>query len=237
MIKHGREGFWNFVWIGLAAVGFILTGWQGAAAQDQRIDVNELVQETERASTVAGELNLVWWLPEEFWKASVAANPNVTPEQLELILKAVRPYFIVGVANGKMASMGTVTYRTEDEIRGIVQLKDDGGNLYKPLPEDKVDASVPALLGLMKPFMAKTVGALGENIHFYVFAGSKTDGARICDPLKEGACEVDVGERAFKWRLPIGSLLPKQKCPVCGEILSGAYRFCPYDGTKLPGSK
>lgn len=104
--------------MGLAAVGFILGGGQRAAAQDQRIDVNELVQDTERASTAAGELNLVWWLPEEFWKASVGANPSVTPEQLESVIKVVHSYFIVGVANGNIGSFGAVTYRTEDEIRG-----------------------------------------------------------------------------------------------------------------------
>lgn len=90
---------------------------------------------------------------------------------------------------------------------------------------------------LVKPLLVGAVGPLGENINFFVFSGSKKDGERICDPLKEGACEVDVGERVFKWRLPLGSLLAKQRCPVCGETLSGAYKFCPYDGTKLAGSK
>ena len=78
---------------------------------------------------------------------------------------------------------------------------------------------------------------MGENIHFYVFPGGNKDGTRIGDPTKEGACEMSVGERTFKWKLPLGSLLPQQKCPTCGETLSGAYKFCPYDGTKLAGSK
>lgn len=237
MIKQLQRELGNSVWIVLATVGLILVGWQPVVAQDQKIDINELVQDTERAATVAGELHLVWWLPEEFWKASVAANPSVTPEQMEMIIKVVHPYFIVGVADGKIGTFGAVTYRTENEIRGLLQLKDSDGNLYKPLPEEKVDPSVPALLGLMKPAMARTVGALGENLHFYVFVGSKADGTRICNPFKEGACEMEVGERAFKWMLPLGALLPKQKCPVCGETLSGAYKYCPYDGTKLPGSK
>jgi TonB family protein len=234
-MKHLRRRAANSVWIGLATVGFVLGGWQGAAAQDQKPDVTEILRETVQASNEAGGLISVLWLPEEFWKATMAANPSLTPAQLEMFLKAVHSYFIVGVSSGKVGPDGAITYRTEAEVRGLVQLKDNEGSIYKPLPEDKPDPIVRACLILMAPSMAKTAGAFGENFHFYVFPGSRNDGTRICDPLKEGACEVDLGERAFKWRLPLGSLLPKQKCPVCGETLSGAHKFCPYDGAKLVG--
>lgn len=182
-------------------------------------DVTEMARETQQISHEAGGINTVWWLPEEFWKAALAANPNPTPPQTkifvqEMFLKVVHPYFIVGVSSGKVGPFGAITYRTEAEVRGLVQLKDNEGSIYEPLPEDKLDSSMLALLDAMKPTLAKTGGAFGENIHFYVFPGSKNDGTRICDPRKEGTCEVDLGERAFKWRLPLGSLLPKQKCPV-----------------------
>jgi hypothetical protein len=190
-----------------------------------------------KLSNDGGELNVLFWLPEEFWKVSAASSPNASQSQVDLIIKVVHPYCIVGVSSGKTGLFGAVTYRTEAEVQNLVRLRDSEGNTYPPLPEDKLDPSVPALLGLLKPVLTRTSGAAGENVHFYVFPGNKKDGTRICDPTKEGLCEVDLGERIFKWRLPLGSLLPKQKCPSCGEILSGAYKFCPYDGTKLPGSK
>ena len=31
----------------------------------------------------------------------------------------------------------------------------------------------------------------------------------------------------------LGSLLPDETCPKCGEVLPGNYKFCPYDGTRL----
>ena len=237
LIKRMGRRMGKSAWMGFAAAGFLLLSWQAAEAQDQKLDLTEVVRETYRISNEAGEMNMVWWLPDEFWKASAAANPNSTPAQMEMFLKVVHPYVILGVGSGKMGAFGAVTYRTEAEVRDLVQLKDSEGNLSKPLAEDKMDASVPALLGLMKPIMVRMAGPIGENIHFYVFPGIKKDGARICDPLKDGACELDLGERAFKWRLPLSSLLPKQKCPVCGETLSGAYKFCPFDGTKLAGNK
>jgi len=222
--------------VALAAIGLLL-GSLGATAQDQKIDVTSLVRETQKVSNEPGEMNFVWWLPEEYWKASMAANPNSSPAQVETLIKVVHPYFLVGVGSGKVGPFAAITFRTDTDIRGVIQLKDTDGTIYKPLPDDKLDPSVPALLALMKPILSRAVGSLGENIHFYVFPGSKKDGARVCDPAKEGACEVSLGERSFKWKLPLGSLLPVQKCPTCGETLSGAYKYCPFDGTKLGGTK
>ncbi len=227
----------KILWVGSAALIFILCGGHSARAEDQKLDVAEIARDTQRMSTEGGELSIVWWLPEEFWATSIAANTNVKPAQIQMFAKFVHPYFIVGVVSGKIVAFGPLTYRTEGEIRVLIKLKDSDGTTYTPLATDKVAASVPALVALMRPGMAKMLGPLGENMNFYVFPGSRKDGTRVCDASARGVCEVDLGEQAFKWKLPLESVLPKQKCPVCGEILSGAYKYCPYDGTTLAGSK
>lgn len=237
VMKHKRNRVGSFSWIGLAALAFVLCGERAASAQDQKLDVSEIARETQRISTEGGELNVVWWLPEEFWATSVAANTSVKPAQAQLFIKFVHPYLIMGVVSGKILTLGPPTYRTEAEIRGLIKLKDSDGVIYPPLATDKVAASVPALVAIMKPGLAKMLGPLGENMNFYVFPGSRPDGSRICDPTTRGTCEVDLGDRAFKWKLPLESVLPKQKCPMCEEILSGAYKYCPYDGTNLAGGK
>jgi hypothetical protein len=205
-------------------------------AQDQKADATQLVLDCMKLSNVDGELNILFWLPEEFWRMSAASNPNASPSQVDMIIKVVHPYTIVGVSSGKTAPFAVI-YRTEAEVRNLVRLKDSKGNIYSPLPEDKLDPSVPGLFAFFKPAMARVAGSGAQNIYFYAFPGSTKDGTRICDPTREGFCEIEVGTRQFKWRLPLGSVLPKQKCPTCGEMLSGAYKFCPYDGTKLPGNK
>jgi hypothetical protein len=190
-----------------------------------------------KISNAEGELDILFWMPEEFWRISTASNPNVSQSQVDLVVKLIHPYIIVGVSSGKTGPFAAITYRTEAEIRDVIQLKDSKGNTYSPVPEAQLNPSVPGLLGFLKPGLVRMSGPAGQNIYFYAFLGSTKDGTRICDPTKEGFCEVDVGTRQFKWRLPLGSVLPKQKCPTCGEMLSGAYKFCPYDGTKLPGNK
>ncbi len=236
-MRQEKNRLWHFVLITLAAIGFIFGAGQKAPAQDQKIDATELIRDTQKSSNAGGGIDMAWWIPDEFWKVSLANRPNSTPEQQEMLLKVVHPYFIVGIISGKSGLFGAITFRPGAEIRDLVQLKDNEGNIYKPLADDKIDASVPALLGLMKPVMARAMGPMGENLNFFVFEGTKKDGTRRYDPLKDGGFEIDFGERVFKWKLPLNSLLPKQKCPVCGEILSGTYKYCPYDGTKLAGNK
>jgi hypothetical protein len=227
----------GFSGLALAALVLILYSGQLAPAQDQKLDASEIAGETQRISTEGGELNIIWWLPEEFLATSVAANTNVNPVQVQIFIKLVHPYLIVGVVSGKILTLGPPTYRTEAEVRSLIKLKDNDGATYPPLSDDKVAASVPALVALVRPELAKMLGPLGDNMNFYVFPGSRQDGTRVCDPTTRGACEIDVGERAFKWKLPLESVLPKKKCPVCGEILNGTYKYCPYDGTSLAGGK
>ncbi len=40
------------------------------------IDMHAVVQETQQMSQGSGDMTLVWWLPEQFWEASMAQNPG-----------------------------------------------------------------------------------------------------------------------------------------------------------------
>lgn len=209
-----------------------------AIAQGSKIDINALVQETQKMSQGAGELSLIWWIPDEFWQASFAQDPTVTPAQAEEFLKIVRPYTIIVAVDGKIGPFGGVTYKTQDQIRSSLQFVDGKGNVYRPYQDAQLDADITSFLSMMKPVLENMLGPLGQNMHFFVFSGKDKDGNRLADPKSEGTFTVKLGGgREFKWRLPLGSLLPPKVCPKCKEKLSGAYKYCPYDGTKLPEGK
>ena len=40
----------------------------GAHADDWKVSVNDLIDETQRVSDHPDRLGLVWWLPDEFWQ-------------------------------------------------------------------------------------------------------------------------------------------------------------------------
>src|SRR5208282_4556560 len=59
------------VGIGLVAAGFSLACLQ-AVAQDLKPDTTQMVFDCMKMSNADGELNLLFWIPEEFWRKSVA---------------------------------------------------------------------------------------------------------------------------------------------------------------------
>lgn len=206
-----------------------------AIAQESKVDTNALVQETQKMSQAASELTLIWWIPDEYWQASFAQEQTVTPAQVEEFLKVVRPYTIIVAVDGKIGAFGAITYKTQDQIRSSLQFVDGKGNAYRPYTQ--LDADITGFLSMMKPVLENMLGPMGQNMHFFVFPGNGKDGKRLADPKSDGTFTVKLDERDFRWRLPLGSLLPPKICPKCKEKLSGAYKYCPYDGTKLPESK
>ena len=205
-----------------------------ALPQDNKINLNVLTQETQKMSEKADEMTLIWWIPEEFWRVSFEQDPSITKEQTEEFLKVLRPYTVVVVVDGEMGSFGGITYEPEQTIRSSIRIVDDEGAKYHPLGESSIDADCENFLAMMKPVFVNMLGPMGENMHFFLFPAENKKGKMIADADGEGTFAVELGQRNFKWRLPLGSLLPSKTCPVCQEKLNGAYKFCPWDGNKLP---
>jgi hypothetical protein len=213
---------------------FLIFGWMSSSfAQERKVDINLLVQETQKLSPSADEMTLVWWLPEEFWRISFEQNPNMTAAQTEEFMKVLHPYIIIVAIDGKIGAFGGVTYESEATIKNSIQIIDSQGTYYRPLDEEKTNPDTKNFLSMMKPVLVNMLGPMGQNMHFILFPSSSENGKSIADAKKEGSFSVKLGKREFKWRLPLGSLLPLKVCPVDGEKLSGAWKFCPWHGAEL----
>lgn len=221
--------------VGLLAAMLATLGAAVASAQDQgaKVDTAALVKETQRVFNEGNRLTILWWVPEQFWQAALSQSPGLTPEAVEQFLQAFRPYTLVAVIDGKVSVAG-VEYRPLDEIRGALRLIDGRGEVHQSLADDKVNPVVVSMLAMMKPVLSGMMGPMGQNMHFFVFDAKDAQGQSFCDPLKEGSFTIKLDEREFKLRLPLGSLLPPKTCPKCKQECSGAWKFCPYDGTPLP---
>ena len=93
---------------------FLVFGWLSSSfAQDRKVDINILMQETQKMGQSPEEMTLVWWIPEDFWRISFQQNPNLTAAQTEEFLKVLRPYIIIVAADGKVGSFGGITYKSE----------------------------------------------------------------------------------------------------------------------------
>jgi len=100
--------------------------WRGvniSLAQESKVDLTALTQETQKISQKADEMTLIWWIPEEFWQISFAQDPTATEAQSEEFIKILHPYTLIAVVDGKVGSFGGVTYRSEADIRPILTLE------------------------------------------------------------------------------------------------------------------
>ena len=228
-------------WVSFLVAALVLSGWAARSlareGQQTQVDINALIHETQKMVQKEGELSLVWWIPDDYWRVSFEQDRSMSKAQIEQFLAALRPYTLIGVVEGKIGPLGGVTYKPKAEIESKLELKDNNGMLYRPLGQDQVSADVKNFLSMMKPMLANMLGPLGQNFHFFVFPAKDKKGQMIADAKKQGFLWVKLGERKLRYRMPLGSLLPPKICPKCAEECSGAWNFCAWCGTKLPELK
>ena len=63
---------------------------------------------------------------------------------------------------------------------------------------------------MMKPIFVNMLGPMGQNMHFFLFPAKDKSGNLIADAKNEGSFTVKLADRPFKWRLPLGSILPRR---------------------------
>jgi len=222
------------------AVCLLFLGGITARAQTnapaRKVELTDLVHETQKSGKVPGAITLVWWVPEEFWRVSLESSGRMTPEAVDRMLRVFHPYTMVGIVDGTIGPFGAVTYASNEEARVAIQLQDTRGRAYPPLDDDVLSADVKSFLQIMKPLLTNMMGPMGKNFHFFLFPAEDIKGRVLADPKSEGSMTIVYKGKEFKWRLPLASLLPTKTCPKCLEVLPGSYKFCPWDGTPLPGA-
>jgi hypothetical protein len=124
------------------------------------------------------------------------------------------------------------------DLAGLKWERKDGTYLISPIPRPLVPPSVPGIPGV-PPFGAPPgVGAMGGMVlpgapvpetmtkllqfHF-------SEGLLLQPPIAIELVSVAV-------RCPKCRHLIRFECPQCKRLMSQTWRFCPYDGTKLPPS-
>lgn len=219
---------------GVLSIGVLLcSGVSAGWGQSVKVDLQALVEETQQMLRKSDAMTFVWWMPEEFWRASLAEDSTIPETAIEEFVEVLHPYIIVVAVDGRIGPFGGVTYEPEATVRADIHLVDGHGGLYPPLGEDGIDPDTRNFLSMMKPFLANLLGPMGQNMNFFVFPSKTKKGQTIADATEEGFLAVRMRDEEFKWRLPLGSLVPPKICPVDGERLNGAWRFCPWHGVEL----
>ncbi|MFL6515490.1 MAG: hypothetical protein ACJ8M1_10760 [Chthoniobacterales bacterium] len=217
----------------------IVVGWLGLliggplAADNPKQQLNAIVRETQKQGSRAGRITVVWWMPTEFWQAALRANGTVPADKINEAVAALSDVNVFLLVDAKVGALAVVDYAPAAELQKNFSVTDPAGKPVAFIPEARQSMATKNLLAIMKPIMGNMLGEFGKGISFLVFEAKNKDGSRKVDPGKPGILKAKLGEEEFRWRLPLGSLLPDRICPQCSESFPGNYAFCPYDATPL----
>jgi hypothetical protein len=202
-------------------------------ADPKDVSATELLTETMRQSRNDDSMGLVMWMPTRFWRVTAAASGSTDEKSMKELEDMLGAYVLIAVANGDLGPLGGVTWTSEEEIRKTTRLVDAKGNQIAPLAQDAVSADARNLAAMMRPVLTNIAGPIGENLHLLYFSAEGPEGAPLGDATQPGSFGVLLAGERHDFKLPLGSLLEPKRCPVDGERLSGAWRFCPHHGKEL----
>ena len=235
MSKHLPAASFKFLIVFFLSGPHLLPAQQLAATAPGETKLDAIIKETQL--TVGGKdtTGFVWWLPAEFWEQS-AIEQGGTPEQARNTFAAMHDYTMVIVAVGKVG-IGNINWRSENEIRSGISLRDSDGQSYSPLHDISGDAQ--GIISIVRPVLTNILGPMGQNLQILFFPAKSKMGKSIADPTRAGTFSVVLSnltpqkESEFSWRLPLTSLSPPKFCPAGKERVEASWKFCPWHGVSL----
>jgi len=217
----------------LLLLTFLLFGLN-VFSQDANPDYNKFIKETQISNTTDGVVQVIWWIPIEFWDIALHRNKDITEEQIENLTSVLEQYSIFAVVKGNIGDFGDINFLPFEVFENQVTAVGTDGKSHDPISFDELNVSTQSILSMLKPILKGAIGQMGENMHFFVFEDlGKKKKHRNFDPNAEGEVKLVVLENDFSWTTPLSSLLPPKSCPVDGEELSGSWNYCPIHGNEL----
>jgi hypothetical protein len=216
----------------LIAVVYVLGAPPGVQAQNS-VDVVEISKELSRATPDLDATTSVMWMPAEFWALMASMNGS-TAEDLAEIRETLKPFNVFVATDGTYGVFGGTKAKPASEIRASIRLVMETGKIVSPLDLDNVGSDMKSFVNSFIPaFLTEAVGDEADDYVTVVFPRETESGETIADPTSEGSFAIVIGERIFRWRTPIAGFVPPKYCPIDGEAMSGAWKFCPWHGAEL----
>ena len=205
------------------------------------IDSVALTTETQRMSNDSATLDLVWWVPVEFWEAAFRQDPSLSRQDADNMLAAMRPYFLMIVIQTDITPYGEFNFLPLSRISGGLQVSytDDRGNRTALPVLASTNAEFEEMLTVLRPLLANAMGNMGQNFHFFAFSAEDKNGNRMASPYEAGTISVSLNSRrdsapvVFEFDAPLDSLFVPRICPN-GKPAHISWNFCPWDGSRLP---
>lgn len=204
------------------------------------ISMDQLTEDTHlSASSGKGHINLVWWIPFEYWQVTLI-NLKTTPESdRKLILNTLRPYSLLMICQADISS-GSFKFYSKNEIESKLDItfKSKNGSPIKLVPLKDIAPDLQIMLDTFKPILAAAaIENMGQNMHFFVLDDYDSTRKRKIDPYRFGTLNFRIGRRngelmQTQLDFPLNSLYVPRKCPN-GKEAHITWKYCPWTGVEL----
>ena len=195
------------------------------------VDISALTNETQK-STNADGVHLAWWIPPEFWAASMEREEDMPAKSRKQMLDILNRYSMLAVVQAEVGPLGNFNYYDRGTVaKGLKVELLNGKDTSVLQPIDKVPEDLEPLLKVMTPLLSSAMGRLGENLNFFVYEDQKK-GARVISPYAQGALRVTLARKdgvamePFTFDLPLDSLYVARRCPN-GKPAHNSWVVCP----------
>jgi hypothetical protein len=202
------------------------------------VNVAAMAQETQKFSNHGG-VHLAWWIPPEYWEASVSQNPDMPKKSREDFMKLLRKYSMLVVTQAETSPFGTFSFYDRAVIvKGMKIELWDGKDWSQLQPVEKIPDDLQTVLKVMAPILQGALGKLGENLQFFVL-DDEVKGKRLISPYDASKFRVSLTAKSgesiapFEFEMPLDSLFVPRTCPN-GKPAQVSWVVCPWDGTALP---
>ena len=206
--------------------------------QPKDVDVSAMTNETQRTS-YAGGVHLAWWIPPEYWEASLSRDGNVTDAARKQVLDTLRGYSMIAVVQAEVGALGNFTFYERDAvIKGLKLELSDGKDWASLVPLAEVPQKLAPLLKVLGPILSSAMGPMGQNMNFFVLDDQKK-GGRLISPYEPGMLRITLSDNKgvklepLLIEFPLDSLYVPRRCPN-GKPAHVSWMVCPWDGSKLP---
>jgi hypothetical protein len=159
------------------------------------------------------------------------ANPSVPAAARDQVLAALSDYTVIAMMRAKTGVTGLTDVQPKAELIKNAQLEINGKTLV-PVPPEQIAPGAALVLSQLKPALASMAGQVGQAFELVVYP-ARVDGKLVVDAAQSGTLQIKLYEETFRWRLPLGSLLPAKVDAKTGESFPGNYQFNPFTGGKL----
>ena len=196
-----------------------------------RAGVAEILRDTQRTTQANGDITMVMWMPQQFWEESMKGNPALTDAGRAQVLAPLADYALFGVMRAKVGAAGLTDVQPKTELVKNLKLELNG-KAVQPLAAEAIAPGAQMLLSTLKPAMTAMGGPAMQGMEFVVFPAT-ADGKPLIDAMQAGTLQVTLYDQVYRWRTPLGSLLPVKVDAKTGEEFPGNYSFNPFTGEKL----